>query len=374
VARVGSYPGVGPHGTYDMAGNVREWCWNDTTPDWQRFIPGGGWNDHADTFSNDAIRQPPFDRSDSNGFRCIKYLGDTQDETTSARTISISFRDLFKEKPASEKEIDAFLRQYAYDRTPPNEKIVRKDQSPELWTKEFVSFDAASGSDQMLALLFLPKGVAPPYQVVFMWPGGSGVQYPSSDTPQTAVLFDFIVKSGRAVMFPVLKSTYERRDGLDVTGTIPDETAAYRDRVVVWVKEVRRSIDYLETRPGVFDLSKLAYFGHSWGGRMAGIALAAEPRFKAAVLYVAGFRFPRSMPEVDPFNFVSRVRIPVLMLNGQNDPYFPKETSQKPMYELLGTPAKDKDWRTYPGGHFVPRVQLVKETLAWLDRYLGSVR
>jgi len=122
----------------------------------------------------------------------------------------------------------------------------------------------------MLALLFLPKGVAPPYQVVFMWPGGSGVQYPSSDTPQTAMLFDFIVKSGRAVMFPVLKSTYERRDGLDVTGTIPDETAAYRDRVIVWVKEVRRSIDYLETRPGVFDVSKLAYFGHSWGGRMAG--------------------------------------------------------------------------------------------------------
>ena len=43
---------------------------------------------------------------------------------------------------------------------------------------------------------------------------------------------------------------------------------------------------------------------------MAPIALAAEPRFKVAVLYVAGFRFPRSMPEVDPFNFVSRVTIP----------------------------------------------------------------
>jgi formylglycine-generating enzyme required for sulfatase activity/dienelactone hydrolase len=374
VAAVGSYRGVGPHGTFDMAGNVREWCWNDTAPDGQRFIPGGGWNDAADTFSNDATRQPPFDRSDSNGFRCIKYLGETQNEATSARTITISLRDLLTEKPASGKEVDAFLRQYAYDRTDLNGETIKTDPSPEGWTKELVSFDTASGGDRMLALLFLPKAVARPYQVVFMWPGRSGVQLQSSDTPQTATLFDFIVKSGRAVMFPVLKSTYERRDGLDVTGTIPDETASYRDRVIVWVKEVRRSIDYLETRPEVFDSRKLAYFGYSWGGRMAGIALAAEPRFKVAVLYVAGFRFPRSMPEVDPFNFVSRVRIPVLMLNGRNDPYFPVETSQKPMFALLGTPLKDKDRKVYDGGHFVPRHQLVKETLAWLDRYLGSVK
>ncbi len=373
AAAVGSYRGMGPFGTFDMAGNVREWCWNDTAPDKQRFILGGGYNDPAYSFSNDPVRQPPFDRTPSNGFRCIKYLEGTQNEAASARTISISFRDLLKEKPASDKEVDAFLRQYAYDRTPLNAKPVKEtDASAADWTKEVVSFDTASGSDRMLAYLFLPKGVAAPYQVVFMWPGDSGLQSPSSDTPQTVRLFDFIVKSGRAVMFPVLKGMYERRDGLE--STVPNGTVAYRDRVVSWVKELRRSIDYLETRPGVFDVSKLAYFGHSWGGRLSGIALTAEPRFKVAVLYVAGFRFPRSMPEVDPFNFVSRVRIPVRMLNGQNDPYFPKETSQKPMYELLGTPERDKDWKVYEGGHFVPRDELVNKTLAWLDRYLGSVR
>jgi len=372
-APVGRHRGMGPFGTYDMAGNVREWCWNATTPDGQRFIPGGGFNDPPYSFSNDAVRQPPFDRSASNGFRCIKYLGEAQNESMLARTIRVSIRDLFKEKPASDEEVDAFLRQYAYDRTDLNEKTDRKDTSAEGWTKEVVSFDTASGRERMMAYLFLPKAVAPPYQAVFMWPGDSGLNILSSDTPQTVRLFDFIVKSGRAVMFPVLKSMYERHDGLASTGTVPDGTVAYRDRVVSWVKEVRRSIDYLDSRPDI-DMEKLAYFGHSWGGRMAGIALSAEPRFKAAVLYSAGFRFPRSMPEVDPFNFVSRVKIPVLMLNGQNDPYFPYETSQKPMYDRLGTPAKDKDRRSYPGGHSVPRVELVKETIAWLNRYLGSVR
>ncbi len=80
------------------------------------------------------------------------------------------------------------------------------------------------------------------------------------------------------------------------------------------------------------------------------------------------------MPEVDPFNFVSRVKIPVIMLNGRYDHYFPVETAQKPMFMLLGTPNKDKKWIVYDGGHFVPRDQLIKETLAWLDRYLGPVK
>ena len=370
-AAVGSHRGVGPFGTYDMAGNVREWCWNGCTREGQRFILGGGWNDPAYGFASDAVTQPPLDRSASNGFRCIRYLGDTQDEATSARTIGVSFRDFFKEKPSSDKEVEVFLRQYAYDQTPLKEKTISADASPEGWTKEKVTFDAAHGGERVTAYLFVPKRAARPLQVVFVWAGDSGLQLPSSDTPQTLRLFDFIVKSGRAVIFPVFEGMYERRDGLE--STVPNETAAYRDRVISWVKEARRTVDYLETRPEI-DIDRLAYFGYSWGGRLSVIALAADKRFKTAVLYVAGFRFPRSMPEVDPFNFVPRVRIPVIMLNGRYDHYFPVETAQKPMFKLLGTPDKDKNWIVYNGGHFVPRDQLVKETLAWLDRYLGTVK
>ena len=369
-AEAGSYQGAGPFGTSDMAGNVREWCWNSSTREGQRFILGGGWNDPAYGFDSDAVTQPPFDRSASNGFRCIRYLGETQDQARSARVIHSSFRDLFTEKPSSDKEVDAFLRQYAYDQAPLDARVVSTDASPEDWTTERVTFDAAHGGERMQAYLVLPKRAARPLQVVFMWPGDSGLQLASSNTPRTFRMFDFIVKSGRAVLFPVFKGMYERRDGLEAT--VPNETAAYRDRVVAWVKEARRSIDYLETRREI-DIGKLAYFGHSWGGRLSGIALAGDARFKVAVLYVAGFRFPPSMPEVDPFNFVRRVKIPVLMLNGRYDHYFPVETAQKPMFMMLGTPEADKKWLVYDGGHFVPRDQLVKETLAWLDRYLGPV-
>jgi hypothetical protein len=43
------------------------------------------------------------------------------------------------------------------------------------------------------------------------------------------------------------------------------------------------------------------------------------------------------------------------------------------MFDLLGTPPEHKRRLTYEGGHSVPRVEMIKETLAWLDRYLGPV-
>ena len=100
---------------------------------------------------------------------------------------------------------------------------------------------------------------------------------------------------------------------------------------------------------------------------------AVEPRFKAVVLLVAGLENQQGQPEVEPINFLPHITIPVLMLNGQYDHYFPVETAQRPMFRLLGTPPDRKRQVIVEGGHFVPRTELVGETLGWLDRYLGPV-
>ena len=60
--------------------------------------------------------------------------------------------------------------------------------------------------------------------------------------------FDFILKSGRAVIHPIYKSTYERQDSLK--SDYADTTVFYREHVIAWAKDMRRSIDYLETRSG----------------------------------------------------------------------------------------------------------------------------
>ena len=110
---------------------------------------------------------------------------------------------------------------------------------------------------------------------------------------------------------------------------------------------------------------------------MGNILLALDNRIKASVLVCGGF-LPysefRAAPEADFFNFAPRVVCPTLMLNGRYDNLLPVETMQNPMFELLGTPAADKRHLLYDTGHFVPRNELIKETLDWLDRYLGPVK
>jgi pimeloyl-ACP methyl ester carboxylesterase len=141
----------------------------------------------------------------------------------------------------------------------------------------------------------------------------------------------------------------------------------------MWGKDLRRAIDYLETRPDIAG-DKVGYFGVSWGGALGGIWPAVEPRLKVSVLLVAGLAFTPAQPEADVLNYLPRVRIPVLMLNGQYDFFFPVETSQVPMFRLLGTPPEHKRQVISEGGHHVPRTQLISETLSWLDRYLGPVQ
>ena len=68
------------------------------------------------------------------------------------------------------------------------------------------------------------------------------------------------------------------------------------------------------------------------------------------------------------------MKIPTLMLNGRYDMTFPYETSSKPLFDLLGTPSMQKELKLYDTDHFVPRNEIIKETLTWLDKYLGSVK
>lgn len=63
------------------------------------------------------------------------------------------------------------------------------------------------------------------------------------------------------------------------------------------------------------------------------------------------------------------------MLASRYDPRFPFEPSQKPMFDLAGTPSEDKALFVYDAGsHYMPMDLVARESLAWLDRYLGPVR
>ena len=310
LAPVGSHEGMHRYGVYDLAGNVREWTQNALTRDEQRFILGGGWNDPDYAF-NDAIAQSPWDRSSTNGFRCMRYLH-TEDESPGlTRTIDIPFRDFYKETPVSDEIFEAFRRQFQYDRTP-LEVHTEEEESYDDWKRQRVTYTAAYGDERMAAYLFLPQRGTPPYQIVIFFPGMGPINQ-SSSAGLTAYYFAHLLNSGRAVIYPIYKSTYERGDELN--SPVPNETNFWKEHVIMWGKDLARSIDYLETRDDI-NIDKLAFYGSSWGGVMGTMLPAIEPRIKVNVLYAAGFDFQRALPEVDQINYVPHVRMPTLMING----------------------------------------------------------
>jgi dienelactone hydrolase len=364
---VGVDRGVSWYGVSDMGGNVREWIANEAG-NGQRFILGGGWSDATYGFV-DAYAQRPFDRSPINGIRLARYFDDPARLAAARAPVRRAFRDFAKERPVNDQTFAVYRAMYDYDPRPLDPQTEAVDSASAEFIVERVSVTAAYGGERLPILLYRPRAAQGPLQTVVFFPGSGSINGGPS-----AGAFDgfasWIVRSGRNFAVPIYKSTHERADSL--RSDYADETIFWRDHVVMWAKDHRRALDYLSTRADV-DSSRFAYFGVSWGGLYGGLVPAVEPRIKAVVLYVAGLAMERARPEADVLNFLPRVTQPVLMLNGKHDFFFPYETGQLPFYRLLGTPAEHKQQLVYEGGHDVPRTELIKETLNWLDRYLGAL-
>jgi len=353
-------------GVYDLAGNIREWCYNEAG-EGERATRGAAWPD-APFHVGWVIPKPAFDRDATHGFRLIKAFDD--DEALAALRYRVSptaVRDFRAEEPVSDAEFEVFRRLYAYDPYPLR-AVVEGVDTLERWIREVVAFDVPYG-ERGGAVLYLPRDKEGPFQPIVYW-GGSGIYFTRSVDEEWTVFFDYMVLAGRAVVVPIFKGAYGR--DMPPTGRYGGSytSSAYRDATIQWVKDLSATIDYLETRADM-DAEKLGYYGLSHGGYIAPIVMALESRVRASVTNVGGLDNARFFPEADPFNFVPRARSPILMINGRYDIVFPYETAQLPMFELLGTPREDKKHYISPAAHLVPMDEVIRETLAWFDRYLG---
>jgi dipeptidyl aminopeptidase/acylaminoacyl peptidase len=318
----------------------------------------------------------PFDRSSKNGLRCIIYID--QDKISPdifAPQAPEKVRNFYQETPVSDDIFNIYKDMFSYDKIDLKATLEdTRDQSLH-WSYEKITFSAAYNNERIITHLFLPKSSKPPYQTIIYFPGAGSINVPSSDHIENYVEFTdklshFLI-DGRAVVYPVYKGTFERRS----LHSRYDESHEYKDYIVKIVKDFRRVIDYLETRSDI-NTEKLAYFGFSWGGFLGSLIPAVEERIKISIIDAGGLEpwWGETKPEVDCINYVSRITIPTLMLHGRFDTNIPYEYSAKPMFDLLGTKSTDKNLITYETDHVIPRKDLIKESLAWLDKYFGIVK
>ena len=355
-------------GAYDMAGNVREWT--STAIGDERIILGGSWNDPYYIAGTEDTSAPPTDRSPGNGIR----LALTRDEPRTASRLRAPMRSrtttapVAVQEPVADAVFAAYSRVFDYDRRP-LEATVDAVDTTRVWIRERISFAAGYGTERAALHLYVPRHVRPPYQTVVYWPGWDTFALDDVDE-YFAKQLDFAVKSGRAVAFPIYRGTFGRTVGT-VRAKPRFGSAEYRDNTIYTVKDLRRTIDYLETRSDIAH-DAIAYFGYSWGGVNGPVALAQEPRMRAAVIQIGLLPPMTATPEVDPVNSLPRVRVPTLLFSGEFDPMVPRGNAER-YFALLGTPPSQKRHVIAIGGHFIPRPLVIRETLEWLDRHLGPV-
>ena len=172
------------------------------------------------------------------------------------------------------------------------------------------------------------------------------------------------------MVWPALKGTMNRinKSALDKSSR-PDEVARFvRETNLHWRIDTHRTIDYLEERPD-FDSDNTFYLGMSAGSSGPTHTLLFENRYKAAILYVGAGTSYSSPPISDGHNHVPRIVTPILMLNGEQDYIIPKAAVER-FFNDLGTSTDDKKLIFYNAGHWpLPRNQMIKETLGWIEKY-----
>jgi predicted esterase len=360
-APVGRFKGLAAYGTYDMAGNVKEWAWNAAGD--KRYILGGGWNEPRYVFRH-PIAAHPWGRELTNGVRCAKYPRPPADNLFAP---VMPLRQYERPAPISDETFAVLRGMYAYDRTPLEAEVVRMNDSLPNYRRETVSIRTAYGNERMEVNLLMPRDVSPPYQSVILFPGDDVFLLRSSESFASEYLFDYIPRGGRVLVYPIYAGMYER--------FVPQDPspARLRDELIRWSQDIGRTIDYLETRPD-FDPKRIGYYGFSGGASRGPIFTAVEQRIAASILLGGGL-VPRPFrPEVHPAHFAPRSRTPTLMINGRDDFIFPYELSQQPFFAMLGAPEDKKRLARLDGGHIpTNRLEIIREVLDWLDLQLGPV-
>ena len=277
------------------------------------------------------------------------------------------------------------LRYYGYEQSLPlnvSEEVL-VDESGYKVLK--VYFDSVNG-ERVPGLLSLPEKEGKIPCVVFLHGYGGN----KDDILAGAGL---IANEGYAVISIDAEYHGERREGGKelYSPNVTDSVGGITQTVI----DLRRAVDYLETRPEI-DLEKIGYAGGSMGGILGAIFIGVEPRIKAAALIVAGgnmslmvqesqhFTMPaireflqrenmsyeelqELLDPIDPINFISNFSPrPVVFHLGKYDTVVPAEAGRQ-LYEMAGEP-KQIYW--YDASHDVPFDLVLARILDFMDRNL----
>tara|TARA_Y100000591_G_scaffold333142_1_gene374078 strand:- start:1703 stop:3958 length:2256 start_codon:yes stop_codon:yes gene_type:complete len=355
--------GEGAYGTFDMAGNAKEWVWNIFGG---RGLTLGGAFDEPTYLASQTAPEARMNRSLKNGFRTARLINPKDLNPFGDPIETQAPKDLSFYKPMSDEVFNVYSRSFQVSSTNPKFEKVYIDDSHPVWIKERIKLEVGYNNESMDVLIFRPKnsfGLSAP---IIVHPGANYYTTPPEidDINPGEFSLDFLIKSGKTLIWPAWKGSLNRMP--ENVASNEDTLRRFRNQFVAWVNDTDKTLDYLETRNDI-DTENIFYLGMSYGALFNTHTLLFENRYKGAILYVGG-SFPTYPPLADGINHLPRIKTPFLMLNGEQDYLVPKSAANF-FYQFTGTPTEDKKIIFYDSGHWpLPRNQMIKETLSFIDK------
>ena len=308
--------GLGPWGTFNTAGNVREWLWNFAAD--SALAPGGAWTDYA--MENwGTYPKPPMDRDPMNGMRLMQTPADTVLLAELRERIHrIADRDMRPIGPVSSEVFATMRLQFEQGKIAATGVSTSVVEEAPLWIAEEVTLTFADVEPATLYVV-RPRAQTKPLQPIVYAPAANCcvVKRPNREALEQMQDADYVVDGGRALIIPIWSGSYQRF--APPSGSLELRADRERELALDWQRDIRIVIDYLETRPDI-DAKRAGFVGASIGAFGQGIVLALEPRLKAAVLISAGvWRYETPHPMADIVNYAPHITVPVLMINGRMD-------------------------------------------------------
>jgi dipeptidyl aminopeptidase/acylaminoacyl peptidase len=274
---------------------------------------------------------------------------------------------------------------FDYDADKPLEATASKAQVTDAARVQKITFKAADGTT-VPALLSVPKNARGRVPCIL-----SGHPLTGTKEEVFGEFSDTYAARGVALMAIDARYHGERK------GIGPLKAAAKLDTMYklfqLTVIDMRRALDYLDSR-GICDPARVGYEGRSLGGFMGSMLIGADPRIKAAVLYVSGADWRtylarswvwlggnltgakldaavRRLGPIDPKIWIARAAgRPVFMANGRRDDATPLAAA-KALHAAAGKP---KEVVIYDGGHDTEEphhARVYKASAMFFKKYLG---
>jgi hypothetical protein len=194
-------------GAIDLVGNVQEWT-HSTTPGGRKLSLGSSFANSRWQFSLPS-NGDPLERLPYRGFRLAKY----DEDRFEFRTFSQLPKPIIPKLSAEKYAVLMDALSYEPGTIRAREASVVSTRDEGAWIRTRVTIPTEDPGDPLPVILFVPKDASPPWQsMIFLSPGDSYAEssFHSDKVDISKYHIDFIMRSGRALVWPVVWGTHER--------------------------------------------------------------------------------------------------------------------------------------------------------------------